>query len=643
MRSAIAHHRRFAGSGWVFLCCATWIALLATPAPAPGQTSPHGKLRFQCEECHSPASWKEMTHPSKFKHAKTGFALKGQHEAVKCLACHTSLKFAVTGKRCIDCHKDVHRNELGSTCDRCHTSDSWLVPDMIQRHSKTRFSLVGAHAQAACVACHKNTVQHTFVGVRTDCFGCHQADYEATKNPSHRFAGFTTDCASCHVVNAARWGGSFDHARTGFPLTGAHAAAACSQCHVGNSFAGTAAQCSSCHMPQFTAAKAPSHSGFSTECATCHTMTAWHPASFDHNKTGFALTGAHQAANCQQCHVNNVYKGTSTQCFGCHQADFTKAKSPSHSGFSTDCQTCHTMVGWRPASFDHSKTMFALTGAHMAVTCTDCHKNNVYKGTSTLCYTCHQQQFTSATNPSHAGFPTDCVTCHSTSAWRPSTFDHSRTNFRLTGAHMAVACNQCHKNNQYTGTTTLCFGCHQTDFAGATNPSHTGFSTTCQTCHSTSAWQPASFDHSKTQFPLTGAHMTAQCAQCHINNVYAGTPMTCGSSTCHLNDYNATTNPKHTAAQFNTDCQTCHNTTAWVPSTFNHTNFFPIAAGSSHPPGKWTLCTDCHTVPTDYSLFSCIDCHAHSDKAKVDAKHVGKSGYSYTSAACYRCHPTGRH
>jgi len=35
---------------------------------------------------------------------------------------------------------------------------------------------------------------------------------------------------------------------------------------------------------------------------------------------------------------------------------------------------CHTMVaGWRGATFDHSKTPFPLTGAHVTVTYAQCH------------------------------------------------------------------------------------------------------------------------------------------------------------------------------------------------------------------------------------------------------------------------------
>jgi hypothetical protein len=252
--------------GSVALLCA--VLLVASHGAVRAQDSPHGKLTFACENCHIADSWKEMPVPAKFDHKKTGFALKGQHDQVKCMECHTSLtfKFKKSSSRCADCHEDVHRGELGPTCDRCHSPQSWLVPDMIQRHASTRFSLVGMHATVPCQECHTNEQKNEFTGLRTDCFGCHQNDYNATTAPSHRQAGLGTDCQSCHAVNAVTWGvsgvafgGSFDHAKTGFPLVGAHAAIACVQCHAGNKFLPTATTCTSCHATDFANAAVPPH------------------------------------------------------------------------------------------------------------------------------------------------------------------------------------------------------------------------------------------------------------------------------------------------------------------------------------------------------------------------------------------------
>ena len=137
---------------------------------------------------------------------------------------------------------------------------------------------------------------------------------------------------------------------------------------------------------------------------------------------------------------------------------------------------------------------------------------------------------------------------------------------------------------------------------------------------------------------LAGAHASIanNCAECH-NGDYNQTPNTCYG--CHADDYNQTTNPNHVSAQFDTECQTCHTELAWTPSTFDHDNqYFPIYSGKHS--GEWNTCNECHTVPSNYAVFSCIDCHEHNQN-DMDDEHQGISGYAYNSEACLSCHPDG--
>jgi hypothetical protein len=202
----------------------------------------------------------------------------------------------------------------------------------------------------------------------------------------------------------------------------------------------------------------------------------------------------------------------------------------------------------------------------------------------------------------------------------------------LTGAHVTVACSLCHTNNNYTTLPTNCYGCHQKDYNGTTNPAHAaaGFPTDCTVCHTTTSWAGAVFDHSKTPFPLTGAHVNVACNLCHVNNVFAGTPTDCYS--CHKADYTGTTNPNHTSAGFPTTCATCHTTTTWAGATFNHT-WFPTNHG-----GAKGVCATCHTNSADYAVFTCTNCHT---KASTDRQHGGVKGYVYNSVNCYACHKNG--
>ena len=548
---------------------------------------------------------------------------------------------------CVSCHRgDFERTtnpkhtgaKFSATCTNCHTEVTWRGATF--DHNTTTFPLTGAHQAASCQNCHADGV---FAGKATTCIGCHQTNFQQAAKPPHR--GFPTDCASCHTT--ATWSGAqFDHNRTAFPLTGAHRAVQCEQCHRDGVYKGKPLACVGCHQPDYNATKNPAHqaAGFPTTCTTCHTTTTWTGAQFSHNTTAFPLTGGHQAGACSSCHADGVYKGKPTACVACHQPDYNGTKNPAHqaAGFPTTCTTCHTVATWTGATFDHNTTAFPLTGAHRAATCASCHADGVYKGKPTACVACHLTNFNGTTTPNHktAGFPTTCTTCHTTTTWTGATFDHNTTAFPLTGAHRAATCASCHADGVYKGKPTACVACHLTNFNGTTTPNHkaAGFPTTCTTCHTTTTWSGATFDHNTTAFPLTGAHKATPCAGCHAEGVYQGKPTTCVA--CHLTNYNTTANPNHKTAGFPTSCTTCHTTTQWLGATFNHDGpYFPIYSGTHK--GRWSSCADCHTNPANYAVFTCLSCHPHSDRAKTDGNHAGRSGYSYTSTACYSCHPRG--
>jgi hypothetical protein len=347
-------------------------------------------------------------------------------------------------------------------------------------------------------------------------------------------------------------------------------------------------------------------------------------------------------ATCTSCHLKNQFAGTSTDCVSCHLQDFKATTNPNHvaAGFPQTCATCHNTTQWKGATFNHNTaTHFPLTGAHINATCTQCHVNNQYATLPTDCASCHLSAYNGTTNPNHrtAGFPQDCSLCHTTSQWPGATFDHSKTRFPLTGAHVSLTCSTCHINGQYAGLSSDCVSCHLKDFNATTNPNHVaaGFPQTCATCHSTTQWKGAIFDHSKTGFQLTGAHTSVACSSCHVGGRFPGTPTDC--YTCHRSEYETVTNPNHLSAGFPKTCDTCHTTTRWSGAQFNHK--FPIYSGSHQ--GKWTTCNDCHTNSQNYAIFSCINCHAHV-QTQMDSKHQGVRNYVYNSQNCYSCHPSGR-
>jgi hypothetical protein len=243
----------------------------------------------------------------------------------------------------------------------------------------------------------------------------------------------------------------------------------------------------------------------------------------------------------------------------------------------------------------------------------------------------------------------DCARCHSERDFidrAEAVRTHRATRFPLTGAHLTTDCADCHRPAagsamRFTNLATECDGCHLAEYRAAATPNHLAqaFPTDCVRCHSTSAWDGATFDHGLTGFPLTGAHLRAECAQCHGTGTIAAVPSACVS--CHQADYDGTTNPVHSGVGFSTDCAACHDTNSWLGARFDHdTNFFPIYSGTHR--SRWTSCADCHTAAPTYTQFDCLGCHPHSDRTETDNHHQGEAGYAYVSAECYRCHPRGR-
>jgi hypothetical protein len=251
---------------------------------------------------------------------------------------------------------------------------------------------------------------------------------------------------------------------------------------------GIGTTCIACHQ------KDDEHEGsLGTDCAACHDTHGWDDAAFNHDLTGFPLKAAHAEVECGQCHQNGQFHDTPSTCNACHDAPMSHVTTY----FGPNCATCHGESDWTPASFDHAVTRWNLTGRHALVVCQKCHPEpkTTFEGASTVCAACH------AKPANHTAAMTSCGTCHSTRAWTPATFDHAGTRFPLTGAHTSLTCARCHTNpNTFGGLSPACMSCH-------TKPAdHTAAMTSCGTCHSTRAWEPATFDHSQSGFPLTGAH-----------------------------------------------------------------------------------------------------------------------------------------
>lgn len=636
-------------------------------------TNPSNYAQFTCTDCHehnkgdtdeqhgdvSGYEYNSMAcfacHPTgdregSFDHNKSSFPLTGAHTTTACADCHTT-GYAGTPNVCASCHINNYNqstnpnhkapgSKFTEDCAACHTTNTGWKPATYPVHS----NLEGAHVPIAndCAACHNGS----YTTLPSTCYDCHTTDYTQSNNPSHASAQFPTTCADCHT-QAAWKPATFNHDGQYFPIySGKHNGEwdNCADCHTNPADYKVYTCTSTCHLKPKMDSEHQGVGGYlynSPSCLGCHPDGT--AQGFDHNAAGFPLTGGHATVLCINCHTSG-YAGTSPVCAGCHTPAFNQSVNPNHTslGIPTDCAACHTTnPGWSPATFATHNNYYVIAGAHVPIAneCATCHNGN-YINSPNTCFGCHASSYNQTTNPNHAAaqYATTCEDCHTQSAWSPSTFNHNTT-YPLTGAHSAIAsnCSQCHPNG-YSNTPNTCAGCHQNNYNQATNPNHIslGVSNDCAVCHTTNpGWQPAAFPVHNNYYVLAGAHVSADCADCHNGN-YNTTPNTCAG--CHMNDYNQTNDPNHASAQFPTSCEDCHTQTAWQPSTFNHDGqYFPIYSGKHN--GVWNTCSDCHPNSANYAVYTCTtSCHPQNS---TNNAHNGVSGYQYLSSACLNCHPNG--
>ena len=565
---------------------------------------------------------------------------------LKCASCH-SFGEGAPKLRCEGCHREIrelvarkkgyHGRVVNSSkgdldCARCHTEHygqnfsivRWPTSKDEFDHRTTGYALEGRHAALRCDQCHNarhipdeqrkpiavKDLSHTFMGLTTACVPCHE----------DRHAGqLSADCRKCH--DFAKWkpAASFDHTAAKYPLTGKHQDVQCAKCH--RPLEGNAkviqytklqfAECSGCHQD-------PHRGAFVARCESCHNTGAWRAgditSAFDHGKTKFPLGGKHAGLACQKCHKTTNFKTeiAHEKCMDCHQ-DQHKGQFASRADHG-ECGTCHTDKGWRPSTYtetSHKDTKFPLTAKHQGVACAKCHApaglDTKYHPAYQACLDCHRDphggQF------SGAAFRNRCEDCHTAEGFHPSTFSisrHQSAPFALKGAHAAVACLDCHPteghpegaDRKFRFATLACAGCHQDPHRGEFPKAQVARlakgTDVCESCHVLRSWkQLNAFDHSTTTFDLSGAHRVLACMDCHKPRPkdaaqrqipFQTAPEKCAS--CHEDIH---------AGQFDrggeaVDCGSCHGTTRWMASKFDHEKGSTFSLSGAHADVPCRLC-----------------------------------------------------
>ncbi len=598
----------------VVLMCFSDLHLIAQISPGP-LAEVHADLEgmSNCTRCHT---------------------IGEKVENAKCLQCHDALRSRIDAGEGYHVSAEVR----GQDCFKCHSEHHGRKFEMVRfdvehfDHDLTGYPLTGAHRQLNCAECHQpDFIQSrelrqrsgTYLGLNTACTTCHTDFHQGT---------LSNNCTKCHTTDAFVPASAFSHDKTDFPLVGAHQTVDCVSCHKvttrnGSSFQEFAdvpfTNCSSCHEDV--------HQGrFGTNCKECHVEESFHVfrgmGDFNHNKTGFPLLGKHQTISCADCHSTQVstdrmfkdFTGKDvSNCTACHE-DVHKQK------FGNDCRTCHSEESFRAVRnftvSDHSKTAYPLEGKHETVDCRKCHETRMMLPLAhSQCADCHadfhEGQFVTATRTP------DCAECHTVNGFAGSTFtveEHNRTDFVLTGAHLATPCFACHQRNDkwvFRDVGNRCTDCHE-DVHGSSIDARYYPDKACERCHTPDAWNAVQFDHSLTGFALAGRHAQVACTACHIPDstltgkrhvAFNGLVQECTS--CHANVHR-----EQFAVDGITDCRRCHGFEHWKPSEFDHNTARFVLEGAHLE----VACAQCHKAVADdqgsYVLFrlekfACADCH----------------------------------
>jgi nitrate/TMAO reductase-like tetraheme cytochrome c subunit len=391
------------------------------------------------------------------------------------------------------------------------------------------------------------------------------------------------------------------------------------------------------------------------ECAVCHNehhgrdfkINRLDKKMFNHNKTGFTLTGKHATTQCAGCHKadfiknpilkkKDTYLGLSTECSSCH-FDFHQGK------LSNKCEDCHNTETFKNASgFDHDKTRFPLLGEHRNLTCIKCHPIEIVDGNKAQklsglnfanCTGCHKDIHKNK-------FGQDCKRCHTEESFHfnlsMQPFDHNKTNFKLLGLHLKVNCFLCHKGKSMMEPIKhdQCQDCHKDyhnkEFAvNGVNPD-------CKTCHTNDGYEYSNFTiakHNSCSFPLEAAHLATTCKSCHFkNNHWTFRKIGNRCVDCHKDEHKGFLEEHFYPEQ---DCKQCHNQQSWKKISFDHNGRTNFKREGVHAK---TECNKCHYGKDANGMrtqkfkgldMSCSNCHKDNHKGQFEID--GKTD-------CSRCH-----
>ena len=226
-------------------------------------------------------------------------------------------------------------------------------------------------------------------------------------------------------------------------------------------------------------------------------------------------------------------------------------------------------------------------------------------------------------------------------------------------------CGKCHSFFQKDKQNQLCLDCHDHKPIKEDIKDKTGYhgrypglvEKECKDCHSDhlgrnaniALFDPATFDHIYTDFPLNSSHAKQKCSVCHKEDEpYRNAPERCYD--CHKES-------EPHSGKLGKNCDNCHSETRWLEFAFDHsvTKFklkgkhIFLQCGDCHPGDSYQntpkKCSSCHQQHDKHkNLFGnkCEKCHNVTGFTKVHFDHNEDTKYklkdSHLLTSCISCH-----
>lgn len=195
-------------------------------------------------------------------------------------------------------------------------------------------------------------------------------------------------------------------------------------------------------------------------------------------------------------------------------------------------------------------------------------------------------------------------------------FDHARIGFAMDGAHLALACDECHTNarvavlaegeRRYLGLAQDCATCHEDVHEGR-------FAAACASCHGQTTWDGLASSGHERFLPLLGGHALA-CDQCHQEGSAHALELVAGRGA-------------RPAAR---DCAACHEPP--------HAESFLTGAAALEELPEGAACVRCHAA--EHTTFR------DPALAELTPEQHAASGFAlappHDSPACADCHEPER-